>query len=84
MLRAVSVGKRSKEYTQLVKELPAYIADEADCSFYRIDAELSGKPVSLTRPDTVSFADSVDFYAISAGIIEYDSALYAYICPTGA
>ena len=84
VLRAVSVGKRSKEYTQLVKELPAYISDEADCSFYRIDAELSGKPVSLTRPDTVSFADSVDFYAISAGIIEYDSALYAYICPTGA
>ena len=84
VLRAVSVGKRSKEYTQLVKELPAYISDEADCSFYRIDAELSGKPVSLSRPDTVSFADSVDFYAISAGIIEYDSALYAYICPTGA
>ena len=84
VLRAVSVGKRSKEYTQLVKELPAHIPDEADCSFYRIDAELSGKPVSLFRPDTVSFADSVDFYAISAGIIEYDSALYAYICPTGA
>lgn len=83
-LRAVSVGKQSKEYAQLVKELPAHISDEADCSFYRIDAELSGKPVSLSRPDTVSFSDSADFYTMSAGIIEYGGAIYAYVCPTGS
>ena len=83
-LRAVSIGKRSKEYRQLIKELPAHISDAGSCSFYRIDAELSGKPVSLSRPDTVSFSDSADFYAMSAGIIEHSGALYAYICPTGA
>ena len=29
----------------------------------------SRKTVSLSRPDTVSFADSADFYDLSAGII---------------
>ena len=83
-LRAVSVGGRSKEYAQLVKELPAHISDAPSCSFYRIDAELSGKTVSLARPDTVSFADSADFYDLNAGIIEYGGAIYAYICPVSA
>ena len=83
-LRAVSVGKRSKEYAQLVKELPVHISDAGSCSFYRIDAELSGSPVSLSRPDTVSFSDSADFYDSGAGIIEYGGALYAYICPVSA
>lgn len=83
-LRAVSIGKRSKEYAQLVKELPAHISDAGSCSFYRIDAVLLGKPVSLSRPDTVSFSDSADFYDLSAGIIEYGGAVYAYVCPTDA
>jgi hypothetical protein len=81
-LRAVSISKSSKEYSQLVKELPAYLSDNAGYSFYRIDAVLSGKTVSVSRPDTVSFEDSADFYDLSAGIIEYGGALYAYVCPT--
>ena len=44
---------------------------------------LSGKTVSLSRPDTVSFADSADFYDLSAGIIEHGGAIYAYVCQTG-
>ena len=83
-LRATSVSKGSKEYAQLEKELPAHISDVAECSFYRIDAELSGTPVSISRPDTVSFAYSADFYDHSAGIIEHGGALYAYVCQTGA
>ena len=83
-LRAVSVSKSSKEYSQLVKKLPAYLSDKAGCSFYRINAVLSGKTVSLSRPDTVSFADSADFYDLSAGIIEHGGAIYAYVCPPGA
>lgn len=83
-LRAVSVSKSSKEYSQLVEKLPAYLSDKAVCIFYRINAVLSGKTVSLSRPDTVSFADSADFYDLSAGIIEYGGAIYAYVCQTGA
>ncbi len=83
-LRAVSISKNSKEYSQLVKELPAYLSDNAGYSFYCIDAVLSGKTVSVSRPDTVSFEDSADFYDLSAGIIEYGGALYAYVCPTDA
>ena len=83
-LSAVSVSTSSQEYAQLVKELPAYLSDNAGCSFYRIDAVLSDAPVSLSRPDTVSFADSADFYKLSAGIIEHSGAIYAYVCPTGA
>ena len=82
-LRAVSVSKSSKEYSQLVKKLPAYLSDKTGCSFYRINAVLSGKTVSLSRPDTVSFSDSADFYDLSAGIIEYGGAIYAYVCQTG-
>ena len=80
LLRTTSVAKSAAEYSQLVDALPAYISDEDGYSFYRIDAELSGSPVSLSRPDTVSFARSADFYAKSAGIIELDGALYAYVC----
>ena len=83
-LRAVSISKGSAEYAQLTKALPAYLSGEAGCSFYRINAVLSGKTVSLSRPDTVSFADSADFYDLSAGIIEHGGAIYAYVCPTGA
>ena len=83
-LRATSVSKGSKEYAQLEKELPAHISDGAECSFYRIDAELSGTSVSISRPDTVSFAYSADFYDHSAGIIEHGGALYAYVCQTVA
>ena len=83
-LRAVSISKGSAEYAQLTKALPAYLSDEAGCSFFRIEAEFSGSPVSISRPDTVSFSDSADFYGLSAGIIEHGGAIYAYVCPTGA
>ena len=82
-LRAVSISKGSAEYDQLTKALPAYLSGKAGCSFFRIEAELSGSPVSISRPDTVSFADSADFYDLSAGIIEYGGAIYAYVCQTG-